>query len=174
MKKIPIFFAFNNDYTVPAAVAFWSLLNRAKAGIYYEIQVLHHDISKENKVLLKSVVNRFKNASVHFCNTGRFMLNEFKTHAFLGGWAGSKFTADTVIRCFAARFFPQYQKIIYSDVDVVFMDDISSLYDIDLKQNYIAGVRGPFSKYQPEELSHLKPKYYDLLKNCYVGGVFGL
>ena len=62
MKKIPIFFTFNNDYSVPAAVAFYSLLNKAKQDVYYEMYVLHSDITTMNQKLLQDIVLKFKNA----------------------------------------------------------------------------------------------------------------
>ncbi len=170
MKHIPIFFTFDNNYVVPAAVAFYSLLNRAGRDIFYEMHVLHHDISDENIKLLQSVVGRFKNAILEFHDTAGFLSDEFNSGSFSSGHAGSRFTADTILRCFAARFFPQYDKIIYSDVDVVFMDDISEIYDIDLRGKYIAGVRGPFMKYVADELSHLKPEHFEMLHDTYIAG----
>lgn len=170
MKHIPIFFTFDNNYVVPAAVAFWSLLNRAKSDVFYEMHVLHHDIIDENIKLLQSVIGRFNNATLEFHDTDGFLSDEFNSGAFSSGHAGSSFTADTILRCFASRFFPQYDKIIYSDVDVVFMDDISEIYDIDLRGKYFAGVRGPFMKYVADELSHLKPEHFEMLHDTYIAG----
>ena len=171
MKVIPIFFTFDNNYVVPAAVAFYSLLNRTKHDVFYEMHVLHHDITDENQKLLLSVTGQFNNAKLMFHDTAGFLSDEFnKSASFSSGHAGSKFTSDTILRCFAARFFPQYDKIIYSDVDIVFMDDISELYDIDLRGKYIAGVRGPFMKYVSDELSHLKPEHYEMLHDTYIAG----
>lgn len=59
MNRLPIAFAFDNRYAIPAAVAFFSLLNRAKSDIYYEINVLHSDIIPDNQSLLENVVHRF-------------------------------------------------------------------------------------------------------------------
>lgn len=170
VKHIPIFFTFDNSYVVPAAVAFWSLLNRAKSDVFYEMHVLHHDITDENIKLLQSVVGRFNNATLEFHDTDGFLSDEFDNGTFTSSYAHSNFTVDTILRCFAARFFPQYDKIIYSDVDVVFMDDISEIYDIDLRGKYIAGVRGPFMKYVANELSHLKPEHFEMLHDTYFAG----
>lgn len=52
MTRIPIFFTFDNNFVNPAAVAFFSLLNRAKEGVWYEMYVLHHDITSANRKLL--------------------------------------------------------------------------------------------------------------------------
>lgn len=166
---MPIFFTFDNNYVVPAAVAFFSLVNRAKKGVRYELFVLHHDIMVDNQVLLKRVSEQFGNASLTFIDTGDFLIGEWSA----GNWEGhapwKHFTADTVVRCFGARFFPQYDKIIYSDVDVVFQDDISELMDVDISDVYCAGVRG-YIRYDKTNMSHLKPEHYEMLKDCYLAG----
>lgn len=168
--NIPVFFTFDNNYVIPAAVAFFSLLNKAKEGVFYEMHVLHSDITAENETLLQSVVKRFKNASLEFRNTHDFLKDEWKN----GNWEGhqnkNKFTLDTVIRCFAAEFFPQYDKILYSDVDIVVKDDISELWDIDLTDKYLAAVKSSLLKYCPNELSHLSPELYEKFKDSYFGG----
>lgn len=169
MKVIPIFFTFDNNYVVPAAVAFWSLLNRAKTDVFYEMHVLHHDITDKNQQLLSDIVDSYGTASLTFTNTGMFIDTMYKNGNFVKEFAGSLFTSDCLVKCFATRFFPQYDKIIYSDVDVVFMDDISEIYDIDLRGKYIAGVRSPFIKYV-DELSHLKSEHFEMLHDTYIAG----
>lgn len=169
-KTIPIFFTFNNDYAEPAAVAFYSLLNKAAADVHYEMYVLHSDITDRKQQLLNQVVKKFNNAVLNFINTEEFLTEFWNNGSFNFKSANSTFTADTIIRCFGAKFFPQYNKIIYSDVDVIFADDISELFDYDLNDSYIAGVKNPFTKYSHDELSHLKPEHYEMLKNKYIAG----
>ncbi len=170
MKTIPIFFTFDNNYVEPAAVAFYSLLNKAKENVYYEMYVLHSDITEEKQHLLTEIVNKKGNAKLTFTNTDGF-LNEFWDNGtFNFQSSNSTFTADTIIRCFGSKFFPQYDKIIYSDVDIIVVDDISDVYDIDLTNKYIAGVKNPFTKWSEYELSHLKPEHYEMLHDKYLGG----
>ena len=47
----------------------------------------------------------------------------------------------TFYRLRAASLFPQYDKIIYLDGDIVVEGDLAKLYAIDLGENYLAGVR---------------------------------
>jgi len=172
MKNIPIFFTFDNNYVVPAAVAFDSLLEKAKDGVFYDMYVLHHDITEENQKLLNSIVARWGNARLTFKDTGEFLRDDWDS-TFNSGTSKNEvnqFTVDTVIRCFAARYFPQFDKIIYSDVDVVFMDDISELWDIDLSNSYIGAVRNAFMKWSENELSHLSPENHAKFKDTYFGG----
>ena len=169
-KQIPIFFTFDNNYVVPAAVAFYSLLNKTQKNVEYKMYVLHSDITKESQELLLSVVNKFKIASLEFIDTKGFLSKEWNN----GNWEGhntrTQFTADTLLRCFPARFFPQYDKIIYSDVDCVFVDDISELYDTDLDNKYIGAVKDAFMKWDINELSHLRKDHYEKHKDTYFAG----
>ena len=170
MNNIPIFFTFNNDYTIPAAVAFFSLLNKAKENVFYEMYILHSDITEENQKLLLNIVAKFKNAKLIFSNTKDFLKEEWSKGNFEGHQNKHQFTSETLIKCFGAKFFPQYDKIIYSDVDIVVTEDISDIYTINLNDKYIAGVKSPFTLWSKDELSHLDEKHYNMLKNSYLGG----
>ena len=169
-RQIPIYFTFDDNYVIPAAVAFWSLLDRTKAGVHWDMKVLHHDITPEHQSLLTSIVDRSGKGRLEFVDTGDFLIREWASNNWEGHQTRHQFTADTVVRCFGARFFPQYDKIIYSDVDVVFADDVSELYDVDVSNAYVAGVRNPFMKYSDYELSHLDKTNYELLKDSYLAG----
>ncbi|MDR2772543.1 MAG: glycosyltransferase family 8 protein, partial [Elusimicrobiota bacterium] len=170
-KEIPIFFSFNDDYVIPAAVAFHTLLYMAKEDVYYRMFVLHSDISETNRVLLGSIVNKHNNATIEFINTQDFLQKAWESGNFENQKKNSyKFTRDTIIRCFASQFFLQLDKIIYSDVDVVFMDDISELWDLDLEDNYIAAVKNAFMKFDNNELSHLSYENKTKFENTYFAG----
>ena len=175
-KEIPIFFTFDDNYVVPAAVAFYSLLIHAKENIFYKMYVLHSDITEENQQLLLDIVARCDNGHLEFRNTNGFLQEEWNKGNFDGHNEEGKtlFTADTIVACFAAHFFPEYGTIIYSDVDVdvdvVFMDDVSELIDVDLNDKYIAGIKDAFMQYLPRELSHLSIDNYEKLKDSYIVG----
>ena len=170
MKQIPIFFTFNNDYVIPAAVAFHSLLEKVNTDTFYEMFVAHSDITLENQALLSKIVDSQSKGLLKFIDTKDFLHNEWNNGNFEEHNKGVQFTVDTIVRCFAASFFPNIDKIIYSDVDVVFMDDISELIDIDLTDKYIASVKNAFLKYSPKELSHLSDMHYEKLKDTYFAG----
>lgn len=169
-KIVPIFFAFDNNYVEPAAVAFYSLLNKAHHDVFYQMYVLHSDITEERQNLLQKIIENCKNAQLSFVNTHGFLSEYWQNGTFTTKSSNSTFTADTLLRYFAAKFFPQHDKIIYSDVDIIVMDDISELYDTDLTDKYIAGVKNPFSKFSNEELSHLQPEYHEMLCDKYIAG----
>ncbi len=170
VRRIPIFFTFDNNYVNPAAVAFWSLLDRTCGDVFWEMRVLHHDISPENQALLSGIVRHSGKGNLQFIDTGDFLSREWAAGSWDGHQTRSQFTSDTVVRCFGARFFPQCDKIIYSDVDVVFADDISGLWEVDISNAYVAGVKNAFMKFSPHELSHLNETHYQMLKDSYLAG----
>lgn len=65
---------------------------------------------------------------------------------------------------------PQYDKVIYSDVDIVVVDDISQLYKISLKDKYIGAVKSAYMKWIDFELSHLSEENYEKFKDSYFAG----
>ncbi len=78
-------------------------------------------------------------------------------------------TKEALYRCISTivKEFYIYDKIIYSDVDIVVMKDISVLYNIDLENNYLASFKTPrFLSYETE---HLDKK----IRKTYFGGGFG-
>ena len=142
MKRIPIFFTFNNRYAVPGCVALYSLLDKAKKDVFYEMHILSSDLTEASQNLISEKLTRFKNKTLTFTNIGDLKKDEYLNC----NWNNSnkdlnKFPTETIVKCYAASLFPQYKKIIYADVDAVFVDDISEVYDIDMQDYYCAGIK---------------------------------
>lgn len=122
--EIPIMFCFDNNYVIPAAVAFYSLLENANKDYNYKLYILHTDITVENQNKLKMTIEQFNNiAEIIFINL---------EHKFQDIWNEIKikghFSKEVMYKTLVASIFPQYEKIIVSDVDVVFLNDISESY----------------------------------------------
>lgn len=69
-------------------------------------------------------------------------------------------TTAAYYRLLIPELIPEYDKIIYSDVDVIFRDDLSEIYQTDIEDYYIAGV---------DSIAHLIPdlkKYYEKERKC--------
>ena len=50
---IPIMHSFDNNYVIPASVAFLSMLENADKNYFYKLYVLHSDITEKNQKELK-------------------------------------------------------------------------------------------------------------------------
>jgi len=122
---IPVVFAFNADYALPASVAIQSLLASKRPETTYEIIVLHAGLPSCLRKKLETVVP-IRWIEV---DTARF------AH-FPKGWGGT----ETWLRLILADLLPEYDKMIWSDVDVLFCDDLSDVFSTSLGDSEWAGV----------------------------------
>ena len=132
-KEIPIFFSTDNGYVPFLDIAIRSLISNASRDYNYHIVVLNTglDKSKTDKILQLQDDNfriEFEDISYAIKDIEHKLPNE--QHFGLATW----------YRLFIQSLFPQYDKILYLDCDIVVLGDISQLYHTDLEGNYIAGV----------------------------------
>ncbi len=138
-QEIPLMFCFDNNYVIPAAVAFYSLLEHANKNYKYTMYVLHTDISYANQEKLQETIKPFSDfAELIFVNMENRFEDLWKTIETKG-----HFSKEVMYKVLVASIFPKYDKIIVSDVDVVFLNDISqSYFDLDVSEDYyLAGVK---------------------------------
>lgn len=132
---IPIFFTFNKYYVVAAEVAIYSLLVHASRTYKYKLYILHTDIPYKSIQALKHITQKFPNAIIEFINTSSYdnqqEIPKGKAH----------FSKEIYYKLIAADLFPQYDRIICSDVDVVFTGDISPSFFMHKNESFcFAGV----------------------------------
>ncbi len=122
MQVIPIFFTFDRNYVVPAMVAIYSLLQNASKDYDYALYVLYSNLREKDRNRIEHVVDAFSNATIQFIDVSQFdsSLNHLKVK--------SHFSKEIYYKLIVADIFPQYDRILCSDVDVVFERDISSSY----------------------------------------------
>lgn len=166
MQIIPVYFTFDKHYVLAAAVAIYSLLKHASRKYCYKLYVLHSDIPQRPQIKLSRLVGKFENATLEFINVS----------AYNSGWDQLKnkahFSKEIFNKLIAADLFPQYDRIICSDVDVVFTGDISDSYF--LYENeffYYAGVQ-PILKNQSisKYKNHFSQKEIEIIRQGISGG----
>lgn len=139
---IPIFFTFNNNYAFPAQVAIYSLLRYADKQYFYKLYILYDNLTIENQSKLLKIIKSFTNhATLEFINVSAFHQNS--------DWESVKnkchFSKEVFNKLIADIIFPQYDRIICSDVDVVFKGDISKSFFVNRDTDYIVeGIRTVF------------------------------
>lgn len=116
MTNIPIVFAFDDNYKIPAYVAINSLMSSKKPDTNYRIFVFDCGISHETKKEMEKI------APIQWLH---FDLSQVKNYP--NGYSG----LGTYARLFIADQL-NYDKIIYSDVDVVFKKDLSDIYQTNM------------------------------------------
>lgn len=132
MKRIPIAFAFDNNLVFPACVCLSSLMMHAKEDTFYEIFILHSEHEQLNREELDKLPTFYSNCSVTYRSVGDVFDNAFEIRGI---------TTPAYYRLLIPELIPEYDKVIYSDVDVIFRMDLSELYSLNLGENYLAATK---------------------------------
>jgi lipopolysaccharide biosynthesis glycosyltransferase len=129
-KEIPIFFSTDDSYIPYLDVAIASLVNNASREYSYRIIVLNTGLLPQNMDLVKA--NEQAGFRIDFVNISEH-LERVHSH-FKNVY---HFSVATYYRLFIASLFPEYDKIIYLDCDLVVLGDISKLYHVQLEENIL-------------------------------------
>ncbi|MCR4720367.1 MAG: glycosyltransferase family 8 protein [Lachnospiraceae bacterium] len=130
-NPIPIFFACNDRYVPYLDVAIISLISHVSPDREYRITVLKSDITEHNQEMIRK--HATENVSINFYDVSK-MLEPTKDklpNMFY-------YSLAAYYRFFIETAFPQYEKAIYLDCDVILLNDIAKLYDTDVS-NYLVG-----------------------------------
>jgi len=123
--KIPVVFAFDENYALPASVAITSLQGAKDADTEYEVVVLQEGLTAETR-------RRFEDlCPIRWVEVRREDLGDVPI-----GYSG----LATWYRLLLAKLLPDHDRVIWSDVDVVFKGDLSDVYQMDLDGASWAGV----------------------------------
>lgn len=132
-NEIPVFFSTDDNYIPYLDVAIASLADNASKNYKYRIIVLNTGLESEN--ILKVKRHEHSDFVIDFINISesiKKIKNRFKNLYH--------FSIVTYYRLFIASLFPQYDKIVYLDCDLVTLGDISELYNVDLGDNILGAV----------------------------------
>ena len=130
-NNVNIAFCFDNKGYKLAAVSIKSLLNSSKNRCDYNIYcVVDKKLPIKHK---KTISNLTKNtdSKIIFITAN----NDFD-RSLRQGWPVSIFW-----RLMLPELLPTVKKIIYSDIDIIFRKDLFEVFNTDLKDNLIAGVK---------------------------------
>jgi len=148
-KKIPIFFACNDNYVPYLDVAIISLIENSSKENNYEIIILKTDINEENQAkLLKHAKD---NVSIRFFDVKNILEPLKKTLPDM-----FYYTLAAYYRLFIEKAFPEFDKAIYLDCDVVLLEDIAKLYNTDIGDNLVGAVYEQNCERSPEFSSYVE------------------
>ena len=149
---IPIFFSVNDAYSPFLATAICSIKANASRSYTYHIHILTDDVSVENKDRLSALAE--EGFIIEFNPLAEQMttlpgVKQLQSHCF------DAFATLTIyFRLFIPELFPQYDKVIYLDADLVVPGDISELYQEHLGTKLVGAVAdysiqkiAPFMRY---------------------------
>ena len=129
-KEIPIFFSTDDNYIPFLDVAVRSLIANASNEYEYRIIVLNTGLNEDNvNIVMQNEKPGVKIDFIDISSEVETIKSRFKNVYH--------FSVVTYYRLFIASLFPQYDKVIYLDCDLVVLGDIAELYNIDLGSNIL-------------------------------------
>ena len=136
-QTIPVFFTIDDGYAPYLGVALHSLIENASPDYDYDIHILHSELSQEHLAKLKDLGRpgfnlRFTRMSDKIDGIACAHHNKLRQDYF---------TLTIFFRLFIPAMFPEYQKGIYLDSDIIVHGDISKMYEADLGGNLIGACR---------------------------------
>lgn len=141
---VPIVFCFDKRILLGASVAIKSLIDCALKTTAYDIRIFHSDLNiKEQKNLTKLIENTQHNIGFHYINPMLFK----KMPKSNKSW-----TEIVYYRFLTSQILKEYEKVIYSDVDVLFKDDLTKLYNTEIEDFELGAVRA--EKNTPQTIGH--------------------
>ena len=133
MDTVNIALCFNNNFCQIAAGAVQSIICHTSQKFQYDIYIIHNDITDQNQNLISKINNK-DNVAVKFVNFDvQFgFSNSLYVH--------TRFTPDIYTRIYLHKIFPNLNKILYTDVDIIVNSDIADLYNTKMQGLPIAAV----------------------------------
>lgn len=165
-NNIPIIFSCSNLYSRYCSVSIVSILENSDKNFNFDINILETNLSDDIKIKLKTLEQKYKNLSIRFINLKK-PLDKFFELFYTNG----QISKESYYRFFISEIFKNYDKVIYLDSDTIVNSDIVQLYNINLKNNLIAGTNDVsvlnwcITKYKRHDFPYSCDRYFnDILK----------
>lgn len=136
-NHIPIFFSVDDEYIPYLDVAIASLIENASKSYKYRLVIMHTGLKTENITKIK--LNERDGFAIDFIDISK---DVDRIKAKLKNVY--HFSVVTYYRLFIASLFPEYDKIVYLDCDLVVLGDISELYNVELGDNILGAAPEQF------------------------------
>lgn len=132
---INVAFVMDANYAEYAGVAIVSMLENAGKSTFYDIHFIL-DARWEYREFLEHmnlVENYYGNCAFHCTYVNEGVLNQARLDDMCA--------TATYFRMFLAKLLPDVEKCICLDPDVLVLGDLTTYYEADISDNYIAGVK---------------------------------
>lgn len=130
---IPVFFATDNNYAPFVAVTLESILENCSKDYFYHFHILTTDLEKK----YEEVISKYESEDVKIDFISlRDILTKIKVKFHLRDY----YSIETYYRFFIANMYPEYDKVLYLDCDIVVLGDIAELYNTDISNLYLGAI----------------------------------
>ena len=182
MNPVHLFFACDDNYVPFLAVTLTSIRETCDPNRHYVVRILQTGIQEESKQRLTAQFTA-PNFSLEFVDVSP-VLTEISDQLHTRDY----YSKSTYYRLFIPELFPQLDKALYLDCDIVLTGDVSRLYDTPLEDHLVAAVPdgavaaiAPFREYVSKRLRVDPGKYFNAgvllmnleqMRRCDFTGVF--
>lgn len=132
-KIIPIFFASDKNYVPYLTVAIKSIAKFASKAYCYKIYILSNDLSAKDISEINAI--QTNNFIVSIVDVNK-KIESIKNKVALRDY----YSISIYFRLFIPTLFPEYEKAVYLDSDIVLNNDVAKLYNVDIKNNLVGAV----------------------------------
>ena len=133
-ERISIVFCFDEKMASPACVAAASLLDAKRPEEHYDIYCVCSGRAKERMPYMRQLTaDRDPDSRLTVCDAPVTYDNGYEIRGI---------SKSTYLRLCIHRILPQLDKVIYSDVDVVFRGSLAPLWKANLGSCILGGVKG--------------------------------
>lgn len=133
-----IFFCVNNAYADKLLVTIISILeNNLEQKINFF--VLSSDFSDKNKILIQDTLKKYRNFKIKYLSVDKKIFDNSNLKNNI-----EYISLETYYRYIIADIVPNINKALYLDADLIVNGRLNEFYDIDIENNYCAGVKDKF------------------------------
>lgn len=127
-NECPLVLITDENYLYPTVVTITSILMNKHHDTKYKIYVFCNSLSEKSKKILSNIdscieIIPFENEFSEFIGTHQHV------------------SASALLKFKVADKFPQYDKILYLDTDMIIQNDLSELFNVDIDGKYAAVVK---------------------------------
>ena len=132
---IPIFFTIDDGYAKCLGPALQSMVDNADPGRRYKVVVIYENVTDEHRQMLQAIIDKSDAFEIEFVSMeGKILGIQNRKSNYL---RSDYFTLTIFFRLFIPEMFPEWDKGIYLDSDIIVPGDISELFDTELGDNLI-------------------------------------
>ena len=133
-RLVAVATAVSEEYLPYFNVTLQSIIEHSDAKRNYDIIILGDNLTDDSKKKTRKLIADVQNFSVRFMEVSDF-LSQYDLPI------EEQYKPIIYARFMFPDLMQLYEKVVYIDADVILMDDIAKLYDTDLKDNLLVGVR---------------------------------
>ncbi|WP_125704221.1 glycosyltransferase family 8 protein [Lacticaseibacillus daqingensis] len=137
---IPIFFAVDEKYVAPLCAAIQSLITNADPAKTYHLTILNQGLADDSVQSLADLTT--SNVAIDFVSMADKLRAQVNDHG--NTLRADYFTLTIYYRLFIADMFPELDKALYLDADVICEADVATLFATDVRHALVAAAPDPF------------------------------